>query len=102
RTSEATRGRTRPQRSDIVLRTLLALAAVSTLLAVAGCRSPGERVLPAPGPIWYQQQQAVLHDPYPDNDLGPAMTGVRPPSYDRPAPEATRSKYYRESWWGRQ
>jgi hypothetical protein len=82
-------------------KTLMTAAAV-TLFCSVGCQSPRGRILPAPGPIWHQQQQAVLHDPYPATDIGPEVVGGRPRSYDHPQPEATRSKYFRESWWGQQ
>ena len=85
-----------------MLRNLTFSAAAVMLLSTFGCQSDRGRVLPAPGPIWYQQQQAVLHDPYPATDIGPEVVGGRPRSYDHPQPEATRSKYFRESWWGRQ
>ena len=85
-----------------MLRNILISSAVLTLFCSVGCRTQQGRLLPAPGPIWYQQQQAVLHDPYGATDIGPEIAGGRPRAYDHPQPEATRSKYFRESWWGQQ
>ena len=85
-----------------MLRTLIASAVMLACVTSLGCQYPRQRLLPAPGPIWHQQQQAVLHDPYPDTDYGPRVEGGRPRSYDHPQPEAARSKHFRESWWGQQ
>ncbi len=42
-----------------------------------------------PGTIGMQRDRAVLHDPFPNNDLGPAVVGGRPRGYELPLPEAT-------------
>lgn len=36
------------------------------------------------GPTQEQQRRAQRFDPYPKDDLGPAVTGARPREYDRP------------------
>lgn len=55
----------------------------------------------SPGDIHTQRNNAVLHDPYPDNDAGPEMVGVRPPSFQKPRDETIRSRYMRDQWWER-
>jgi hypothetical protein len=85
-----------------VLEKTLITAAALAVLCTAGCQSSRGRLLPAPGPIQNQQQQAVLHDPYTATDIGPEVVGGRPREYANPQPEAARSKHFRESWWGQQ
>jgi len=74
------------------------LFAAALLAATAGCG--GHRPLTRPpGPILWQQQNASLHDPYADNDLGPAVVGGRPPDFQRPRSEPVRNRWFQESWW---
>jgi len=77
----------------------LMLALCGFALSATGCA--GVRNVFYPGSIEQQQSYATLHDPYPDNDAGPEMTGVRPRSFDRPMPEAQRNQYARGYFWGR-
>lgn len=44
----------------------------------------------APGTIHYQRGRAVVHDPFPDNSIGPAVMGGRPSGFERPLSEPTR------------
>ena len=78
------------------------VAALALLLVViSGCgwlRPRGS----GPGDIYYQRNNAVLHDPYPDNDAGPEMVGVRPREYQKPRAEPVRSRLMRDAWWWRQ
>ncbi|WP_237607279.1 membrane or secreted protein [Roseimaritima sediminicola] len=64
-----------------------------------GCR--GRSLLPPPGPIDYQQGRAVLHDPFPQNDIGVEEKAARPPSYQKPLAEPVRDRLYRDGspWW---
>lgn len=39
--------------------------------------------------------RAVLHDPYPNNDVGPAIMGGRPLGFERPLSEAEANQYAR-------
>ena len=58
-------------------------------LAASGCSSSVARPnWLNPGPVAYQQNQALRYDPYPDDSLGPAVLGGRPREYDRPRPPA--------------
>jgi len=41
------------------------------------------------GTIGMQRNRAMVHDPYPSNDLGPAIMGGRPIGYQRPSAETT-------------
>lgn len=44
----------------------------------------------APGTINYQRSRAVVHDPFPDNSIGPPVDGGRPNGFERPLSEPVR------------
>ncbi len=44
-----------------------------------------------PGTINQQQQRAVVHDPYGDNDAGPKIEGGRPREFEKPLAQPVRS-----------
>ena len=61
--------------------------------ASSGCYS-------VPGPDWhqpgtanYQRAVAERFDPYPENETGPAVVGVRPRDYQKAIPEVDRSRW---------
>jgi hypothetical protein len=60
---------------------------VVLVVLLAGCT--GSRLC-NPGPERYQQAQAQHFDPYPENDMGPAVVGGRPGEYRAPPPEVLR------------
>jgi hypothetical protein len=62
-------------------------------LALAGCQSTAQPNLAHPGSAQAQQNRAVRFDPYPDNELAPAMVGVRPRGYENPIPEPSRARW---------
>ena len=76
------------------------LFAVLLLLAASSGCGHRELIRPA-GPIRWQQQNASLHDPYADNQLGPEVVGGRPPDFQHPRSEPVRNTWFRESWWNR-
>lgn len=39
-----------------------------------------------------QQATAVVHDPFPQLDIGPHDPTARPPGYEKPLPEAERNR----------
>jgi len=45
-----------------------------------------------PGPLNYQQANAVVHDPFPQEDIGPSDHAARPPSYQNPLPLPQRNR----------
>ena len=59
--------------------------------------------LPPAGPLNQQQANAVVHDPFPQNDIGPYDAASRPPSYQQPLPEAVRNRLVPDQmpWLGR-
>ena len=79
------------------IRQLLAMAAVlATAIGCAGMNSPFD----PPGTTAFQQARASLHDPYVDNDAGPAVVGGRPREFDAPRDETVRMQWFRDTWWG--
>jgi hypothetical protein len=54
-----------------------------------------------PGTIEQQRLRALVHDPYPDPDMGPKTDG-RPREFQEPLPEPVRNRIYADSWlWRR-
>lgn len=81
------------------MRFRLQIAALGlALLSCSGCASLFPDWL-HPGPTQYQRFNAVLHDPYPDNDAGPEVVGGRPRDFQKPLAEPARNRYLRDSWW---
>ena len=69
------------------------------LLTVAsvGCSAEAQRYirfpnLASPGPAYAQRSDAIQHDPYPLNDIGPEIVGGRPLAYQQPLNEVARAK----------
>ncbi|MEL6107756.1 MAG: membrane or secreted protein [Planctomycetota bacterium] len=69
------------------------ILAVVALISLAGCQSLVQRgVIAPPGPMNYQQANAVVHDPFPQADIGPDDKSMRPPDYQNPLPEPVRNQ----------
>jgi hypothetical protein len=65
---------------------------VAWVVFAAGCGWARPRWLGGPGRIEQQQARAVVHDPFPDNQLGPEVVGGRPREYAQQVPQAVRSQ----------
>lgn len=78
-----------------VSRTIL-FCCVSLLAISCGC-SRSRPLLAPPGPIRQQQYGASIHDPYTDNELGPAVVGGRPRDFMEPLAEPVRSRPLRNN-----
>jgi hypothetical protein len=50
-----------------------------------------------------QQSSAVVHDPFPQNDIAPYEAASRPPSYQQPLPLPVRNRLVPDAmpWLGR-
>jgi hypothetical protein len=59
----------------------------ATLTLVVGCHIRPRQG--PPGTIGVQRERAVLHDPFPSNDLGPPIVGGRPLGFETPQSEPT-------------
>lgn len=80
---------------------LLCTLILPCLLTLIGCSS---RPLCAPkGTMNQQQASAIVHDPFPQSDIGPSDASARPPSYQHPLPEAERNRIVADAmpWLGR-
>jgi len=64
----------------------IAIAIAGLLLVATGCHLRPD--WGPPGTIGMQRDRAVLHDPFPSNDLGPTIVGGRPKGFDIPRAEA--------------
>jgi hypothetical protein len=65
------------------------------LTSVAGCAPEAQRLantIPHPGPAGYQRAEAIHHDPYLLDDVGPEVVGARPREYQRPLNEVERAR----------
>lgn len=60
------------------------------LVGNAGCRNLASPNWFHPGPAEYQQARAQHYDPYPENEPGPELVGVRPREYENPRAEVLR------------
>lgn len=86
-----------PRRSSVVFSLGMMIAG-----SLAGCSSAVRKPhLLDPGTAPYQRSNAVQFDPYPQNDVAPAIVGGRPRDYAIPPNEVTRARqFYQSSPWG--
>jgi hypothetical protein len=66
--------------------------------ALVGCKGTVGPAWAHPGSARAQQTQALRYDPYPENESGPPMVGVRPREYEKPPSEASRSRWFLGKW----
>jgi len=86
------------------MRTLSHVGIASCLLfavLAAGCR--GRSLLRPAGSMNQQQANAVIHDPFPLDDIAPKDLGSRPPGYQNPLPGPVRNRLSADAmpWLGR-
>ncbi len=73
----------------LAMRVIYCCAAVAML---AGCANrQGWGIGGGQGTVDRQKSRAVVHDPYPLNDIGPEVIGGRPREYFNPQAEVVRS-----------
>lgn len=83
-----------------MLRRMMLAFVATALLAFAGCAN-GRFYNPfRPGDVQAQRIRATVHDPYPDQDKGPAVDDARPREYQNQSPEPVRNRFFSDSWWG--
>ncbi|MGW8256835.1 MAG: membrane or secreted protein [Thermoguttaceae bacterium] len=63
-------------------------------LTLASCKSLARPNWFSPGTIQEQQRRAVRFDPYPENEPGPTIAGVRPRGYENPIAEPARARWH--------
>ncbi|TWT86236.1 hypothetical protein Pla100_61460 [Neorhodopirellula pilleata] len=88
-------------RRTLVMRGAGIAVCLTLTVAATGCR--GRSLFPPAGTINQQQANAIVHDPYPLDDIGPSDLGARPPSYQQPVPEPVRNRLIPDAmpWLGR-
>ena len=67
------------------IRFVVLFAVASVVSCLAGCHV--NRDFAPPGDMNTQRTRALLHDPFPVNDIGPEISGVRPRGFDLPRSE---------------
>ncbi len=68
------------------------LLAATSLVVLAGCQNGFWSPFGPPGPKEVQQRRAVIHDPYPQNDIAPPLPDGRPRDYLYPPAESVRTR----------
>lgn len=68
----------------MVAKRFLGLLCLLTLL-MTGCNARPD--FSPPGTVYQQRNRAVVHDPFPSDNLGPAIEGARPMEFERPLSE---------------
>lgn len=73
------------------------IAIAACALGVAGCSPEAQRHIrfpnfAHPGPAGAQRAEAIYHDPYPLNDVGPEVVGGRPLAYQQSLNEVDRAR----------
>lgn len=76
-----------PVTTNIKLPGILLIVA-GLLVGISGCHLRPD--LATPGTMDAQRVRSMQHDPYPSNELGPPVTGVRPRDFDLPRSEVTQ------------
>ena len=81
---------------------LMSVALVFSIFCLAGCRG-GHGFWGPPGPLKEQQANAIVHDPFPQSDIGPSDNSARPLGYQQPLPEPVRNRLVPDAmpWLGR-
>lgn len=89
-------------RKFMVFKTVTLAVLVLALFPGIGCAGgPFRSWFAPPGTIQQQRARATLHDPYPDQDLGPEVVGGRPREFANQMPEPVRQRYFYDSFWKR-
>lgn len=79
--------------------TRMLMLALLLALPLVGCSSTVRKPkLFHPGPASYQQYNATQFDPYPQNDMAPAIDGGRPITWSQPPSEVVRAR--QQQPWG--
>jgi hypothetical protein len=61
-------------------------------VVLTGCKTTAKPNWFDPGTAKEQKAQAIRHDPWPENEPGPRIEGIRPREYDRPLSEVDRAR----------
>jgi hypothetical protein len=72
--------------------------AMSLAMGLCGCKNLEGPNWLHPGSAEEQQKRAIRYDPYPQTEIGPATTNVRPKSYDKTIAEPSQARWYLNGW----
>ena len=74
------------------------IAIVLLVLSTTGCPAWRWRYAwQPPGNIYEQGNRATIHDPFPDNQLGANIEGIRPREFSTPLDLPVRDRLYPDS-----
>lgn len=88
-TSESVRALSQP-----LTQSLFGILLVVGTILLSGCQMAGPNFGPQ-GTFEYQRSRAVLHDPFPNNEVAPPIVGGRGPGYSHPLPEPKNNQEFR-------
>ncbi len=79
----------------------LGIVSAIAVTSLTGCRGHGW--FAPPGSMNQQQANAIIHDPYPQEDVGPSDPSARPLGYQRPLPQPVLNRLVPDAmpWLGR-
>jgi hypothetical protein len=77
-------------------RALLILVVIAVCLPGCGVSRPKLR---APGTVQQQRANAMMFDPFTDQDVGPEVVGGRPKDFQKPLSDPERSRLFLNSYW---
>jgi hypothetical protein len=81
-----------------MIRSIFIVFGAILLGVLGGCARTAGPCWLHPGTAQSQQNRALRYDPYPENDSGPAMVGVRPREYQQSPPEPSRARWNLGKW----
>ena len=74
------------------------LLIVVLAVGFTGCNVSRPR-LRAPGTVQQQRANAMMFDPFTDEDAGPEVVGGRPKDFQKPLSDTERSRLFLNSYW---
>ena len=76
--------------SSIFLRAVC-LSVAAVVIMISGCQN-NRPIFGPPGTMEAQRTRAMLHDPFPSDEVAPKIFGARPLGFERPRAEASQLK----------
>jgi hypothetical protein len=79
-------------------RILLLSLGLCLAIALSGCAGMVGPNWLHPGSASDQLRQAKRYDPYPETDMGPSTTNIRPRGFENPIAEPSRARWQLNGW----
>jgi hypothetical protein len=81
-----------------MIRILAIILGLCCISGIVGCKTMTGPNWLHPGSASEQLRAAKRYDPYPQMDMGPSTTNVRPRGYENPIAEPSRARWYLNGW----